>query len=86
MKLKCNLLTRVLVGPGVFCRTAQMDVKMDGCSVSEMLSFLEINADCAVCSCQNSQPNLELRDDPWSITNIAALVLGDSHTTANLKS
>lgn len=75
-----------VIGPRVFCRTAKIDVKIDGCCVGEMRSFLDIHVDCAVCSCQNSQPNLELRDDPQSITHIAALVLGDSHTTANLKS
>jgi len=46
-----------------------MDVKMDGCSVCEMRFFLVIHADCAVCSCQNSQPNLELRGDLQSITH-----------------
>lgn len=48
--------------PYVFCRTAKMDVKMDGCCVGEMRSFLVIHVDRAVCSCQNSQPTLELRD------------------------
>lgn len=75
-----------VIDPCVFCWTAKMDVKMNGCCVGEMRSFLVIHVDCAVCSCQNSQPNLELRDDPQSITHIAAVVLGDWHATANLKS
>lgn len=43
-----------VIGPCVFCRTAKMDVKIDGCCIGEMRSFLDIHVDCAVCSCQNS--------------------------------